>query len=380
MKKYMSFVINKEGKKKIIFNYETSNKQLEKALKRNKLFIIKTFIIKKEDLKDTELLNFFIKLRIFIESGYQFYDAINYFSDYKKMKNYIRKIKYYLRNGEKIDFIFKNSGLNLKEIDFIILKIGEESGDLLKSFSIIENRLKTRIKLRREVKKILVYPEILLFFIFLILIFLGKFLLPNFVILLKEMNIEVSKTTRGIIWFSNNFIYLGIIFSIVIFIIKNIKIKEKILNYIFKSKKIKNYLMGLYKLNLLESLIILLKSDINLVYAIKILEKEELNKNRKKGLKNILVNFEEGKNIEVSFRKSEFFNKKDLEFIRLGEKSGELVKSLEIIYNNNKKDRENKIEIIIKLLEPFTIIIIGIVIFFIFKGIYFPLLKIIDSI
>ncbi|MDP0507022.1 MAG: type II secretion system F family protein [Fusobacterium sp. JB019] len=380
MKKYMSFVINKEGKKKIIFNYETSNKQLEKALKRNKLFIIKTFIIKKEDLKDTELLNFFIKLRIFIESGYQFYDAINYFSDYKKMKNYIRKIKYYLRNGEKIDFIFKNSGLNLKEIDFIILKIGEESGDLLKSFSIIENRLKTRIKLRREVKKILVYPEILLFFIFLILIFLGKFLLPNFVIILKEMNIEVSKTTRGIIWFSNNFIYLGIIFSIVIFIIKNIKIKEKILNYIFKSKKIKNYLMGLYKLNLLESLIILLKSDINLVYAIKILEKEELNKNRKKGLKNILVNFEEGKNIEVSFRKSEFFNKKDLEFIRLGEKSGELVKSLEIIYNNNKKDRENKIEIIIKLLEPFTIIIIGIVIFFIFKGIYFPLLKIIDSI
>ena len=380
MKKYMSFVINKEGKKKIIFNYETSNKQLEKSLKRNKLFIIKTVIIKKEDLKDTELLNFFIKLRIFIESGYQFYDAINYFSDYKKMKNYIKKIKYYLRNGEKIDFIFKNSGLNLKEIDFIILKIGEESGDLLKSFSIIENRLKTRIKLRREVKKILVYPEILLFFIFLILIFLGKFLLPNFVIILKEMNIEVSKTTRGIIWFSNNFIYLGIIFSIVIFIIKNIKIKEKILNYIFKSKKIKNYLMGLYKLNLLESLIILLKSDINLVYAIKILEKEELNKNRKKGLKNILVNFEEGKNIEVSFRRSEFFNKKDLEFIRLGEKSGELVKSLEIIYNNNKKDRENKIEIIIKLLEPFTIIIIGIVIFFIFKGIYFPLLKIIDSI
>ncbi|MFK4786057.1 type II secretion system F family protein [Fusobacterium sp. MFO224] len=381
MNKYMSFIFNKEGKKKVVFNDEVSKKDLKKIFKENKQFLIKTFVIKKHNLKDSELLNFFIKLRIFVESGYQFYDAINFFSSYKRFKNYTKRMKNSLKNGEKISFIFKDSGLNLKKIDFIILKTGEESGNLVKSFLIIEDRLKNRIKLKRKLKKILIYPEILLIFVLLIIIFLGKFILPNFVDMLNEMEITISKTTKWIIWFANNFLYIAALIITMIFILKKLKkINYIFFNCIYKVKIIRNYITNLYKENFLEALLILLKSDIDLVYAIRILEKEELNKNFKIKLNNILFNFEAGKNIEYSFKESKIFNNGELDFIRLGEKSGELVKTLEIIYSNNKKDMENKIEIIIKLLEPFTIIIMGIVILFIFKGIYFPLLKIIDNI
>ena len=95
---------------------------------------------------------------------------------------------------------------------------------------------------------------------------------------------------------------------------------------------------------------------------------------------SLSCDFESGKSIEESFDNTNLFNKSELGFIKLGEQSGDLIKVLEIIHKNNKKNIENKIEIIIKLLEPFTIIIIGLVILFIFKGIYFPLLKIIDNI
>ena len=146
-----------------------------------------------------------------------------------------------LKNGEKISFIFKDSGLNLKKIDFIILKTGEESGNLVKSFLIIEDRLKNRIKLKRKLKKILIYPEILLIFVLLIIIFLGKFILPNFVDMLNEMEITISKTTKWIIWFANNFLYIAALIITMIFILKKLKkINYIFFNFIFKFKIIKN--------------------------------------------------------------------------------------------------------------------------------------------
>lgn len=380
MNKYISLILNKHGKKRIVFNEEVSKCDLKKELKSNHQFLIKAIVLKKIIVRESEILNFFVKLRIFVESGYQFYDAINSFSNDKKIGCYIDRMKTSLKNGEKIEFIFRNSGLNFKKIDLIILKSGEESGNLIKSFLIIEDRLKNRINLKSKIKKIMIYPEILITFILVIFIFFGKLILPNFVEMLKEMKVEVSRTTISIIWFSNNFYFVFLLLLVSRMILTKIKISDFFIKLGFKFKFISDFIVKLYKENFLEALLILLKSNIALVHSIKILEKEELNKIFKDKLKDLLFNFESGKSIEESFKNSNLFNKTELDFVELGEQSGELIKVLEIIHKNNKKNIENKIEIIIKLLEPFTIIIIGIVILFIFKGIYFPLLKLIDNI
>jgi len=380
MNRYISLILNKQGKKRIVFNNELSKNDLKKELKSKDQFLIKSVLLKKNIINEKEILFFFTKLRIFVESGYQFYDAINSFSKDKRIKSYIKRMKSSLKNGEKIEFIFKNSGLNLKKIDLIILKSGEESGNLMESLVIIENRLKTRINFKNKLKKIMIYPKILMGFIFVIFIFFGKLILPNFADMLKEMKIEVSKTTMLIIWFSDNFYILGLSFLVIKKIFKNLKKNSFFRNLGFKIKFINDLIITFYKDNFLEALLILLNSNIDLVYSIKILKNEESNKNFKEKLINLLFDFESGKSIEESFDNTNLFNKSELGFIKLGEQSGDLIKVLEIIHKNNKKNIENKIEIIIKLLEPFTIIIIGLVILFIFKGIYFPLLKIIDNI
>ncbi|MFA6708168.1 MAG: type II secretion system F family protein [Fusobacterium sp.] len=380
MNRYMSLILNKRGKKKIVFSNELSKNDLKKELKNKDQFLIKSILLKKNIINEKEILFFFTKLRIFVESGYQFYDAIDSFSKDKRIKSYINRMKTSLKNGEKIEFIFKNSGLNLKKIDLIILKSGEESGNLIESLVIIENRLKNRINLKDKLKKIMIYPKILMGFILIIFIFFGKFILPNFVNMLKEMKIEISETTILIIWFSDNFYILGLFFLIIKKIFKNLKKNSCFENLSFNIKFINNLITIFYKDNFLEALLILLNSNIDLVYSIKILKDEETNKNFKEKLKNLLFDFESGKSIEESFNNTKIFNKSELGFIKLGEQSGDLINVLEIIQKNNKKQIENKTEIIMKLLEPFTIVIIGIVILFIFKGIYFPLLKIIDNI
>lgn len=380
MNRYMSLILNKRGKKKIVFSNELSKNDLKKELKNKDQFLIKSILLKKNIINEKEILFFFTKLRIFVESGYQFYDAIDSFSKDKRIKSYINRMKTSLKNGEKIEFIFKNSGLNLKKIDLIILKSGEESGNLIESLVIIENRLKNRINLKDKLKKIMIYPKILMGFILIIFIFFGKFILPNFVNMLKEMKIEISETTILIIWFSDNFYILGLFFLIIKKIFKNLKKNSYFENLSFNIKFINNLITIFYKDNFLEALLILLNSNIDLVYSIKILKDEETNKNFKEKLKNLLFDFESGKSIEESFNNTKIFNKSELGFIKLGEQSGDLINVLEIIQKNNKKQIENKTEIIMKLLEPFTIVIIGIVILFIFKGIYFPLLKIIDNI
>lgn len=383
MKKYISLVLSKEGKIKIILQNAFSKEELRFLLKRKNYFLLRTIKLKNLKIKEKEKLNFFIKLRIFVESGYQFYDAINSFEKRKGKKFYIEKMKKLLKKGEKIELIFRKSGLNLKKIDLIILKSGEESGNLVKSFLLIEKRLKKRLELKNKIKKIMLYPKVLVGFIVFILIFLGKMLLPNFVEILSEMNIKTSKTTILIIWFSDNFIFiiLALFFlkKIIFEILKKPLLKNKIEKYILKSKKLDQMFMEIYKQNFLEALLVLLKANITIVQAIEILEKEEKNLHFRKKLNILLFNFKNGKNIENSFEKSGIFNNSELDFIYLGEKSGEIVKVLKIISDSSKSKIENKIDVFIKLLEPFTIIIIGIVILFVFKGIYFPLLKMIDN-
>lgn len=76
----------------------------------------------------------------------------------------------------------------------------------------------------------------------------------------------------------------------------------------------------------------------------------------------------------------EIFSKTEIELIKTGEESGELVEILELISQRTKENLKQKTDIGIKTAEPLLIIIIGIIIGIVFLGIYMPVFQMMDGI
>ena len=167
-------------------------------------------------------------------------------------------------------------------------------------------------------------------------------------------------------------VILGMIFLFFRNYIKNNKVnyeknilKIKIIGKIYREIKILDFSQNMYSL---------LCSKIELIQALELCFKNTEGF-FKKELEKIVVKLKKGKEITKSFGNSAFFDREYISFLNIGEKTGDMETAFsnltEIYY-----DRVNeKIKLFLKILEPVSIIIIGIIIGFIVFSVMMPIFK-----
>lgn len=326
MKRFFYLVCDKIGNKKIGFLKGQSKNEVENFLRKKGYLIIKIkkIIFIQSEISKVELKDFFMKLKLFVKNGYQFYKIIEIFQGNEKLDFYIERMKKSINEGRDLHSIFEESGLPLKEVDIFILRAGEETGKLYNSFEGIEERISQEIEKQKRIKKILFYPVLVLSIVIVLLIFLGKFILPDFVNIIGKDRIPIF--TRVIIFLANNIIYV-FLFLIIFFIgIKKLykNKKERIIKFFLKNKILSKIIVGNFILYFSKILVILLESGISLSDAISIIIDSISNDFFRKKLliaKNHLI---KGKDIFYSLESMDIFDKVELEFIKTGEQSGEL--------------------------------------------------------
>lgn len=384
MKRFIYYIFDKSGKKKIGFLNKENREEAEIFLRENKFFIIKIFEINvyKKEISTELLLDFFIKLKFFVKNGYQFYRAIDFLEENTKFLDYTSRIKKSIRAGQKLTEIFRNSKLPLKEIDFALLKTGEESGDVYNIFSGIEERLREELERERRIKKIMLYPKIVICIIVILLFFLGKFILPNFVEIIGKEN--TALTTKSIIFFSENIQWVFFIFIFFLinfrYLKKNKKANELFFKYLMKIKLFRLMLENNFIIYFSKMLSIFLDAGITIGNGVEIIKNSITNiyfKDKLTKVKELLI---KGEDIHKAIEEMQIFKSSEMEFIKTGEETGELSEIFNILSLRRKEITLEKTEKYLKLLEPITIVVIGIVVGIIFIGVYSPILNLMDSI
>ena len=384
MKNFIYYVVDRNGKKKIGFSDEYEKEDVLKRLKENKFFVIKILKINifKKEISKKYLLDFFIKLEFFVKNGYQFYKIIEFLEEDEKFYYYIQKIKLSIRNGEKLSEIFKNSGLPLKEMDLAILRASEETGSVYESFKGIAERLKEKLDREKKIGKIMIYPKIVSSVILILLFFLGKFILPNFVEIIGMEN--TALVTKSIIFFSENILWVFFIFAffygIIKFLLKKQEFRKILFRIFLKIDFIRKIIENNFILYFSQMINIFLESGITVSNGIEIIRNSISNEFFREKLditKELLKN---GEDIYTSIKEMKIFNKGELELIKTGEETGELSEMFRLIFIRRKETQEYKIDRYIKFLEPLTIIIIGLFVGVIFIGVYSPILNMMSSI
>lgn len=384
MKNFIYYAVDRDGKKRIGFSDEYRKEDVLKNLKVNKFFVIKILKINifNKRISKKYLLDFFIKLEFFVKNGYQFYRIIEFLEEDKNFFYYIQKIKLSIRNGEKLSEIFKNSGLPLKEMDLAILRASEETGNIYESFKGIGERLKEELDREKKIRKIMIYPKIVSSVILILLFFLGKFILPNFVEIIGMEN--TALVTKSIIFFSENILWVFFIFvffcGMVKFLLNKQKFREMLFRIFLKINFIRKIIENNFVLYFSQLINIFLESGITVSNGIEIIRNSISNEFFREKLditKDLLKN---GKDIYTSIKEMKIFDKGELELIKTGEETGELSEMFRLIFIRRKEIQEYKIDRYIKFLEPLTIIIIGLFVGVIFIGVYSPILNMMSSI
>lgn len=376
----------KKGELKFGLQRHQDLKSLRSFLNAQQIFIKRIYalpnIIEKSNKK--ELLIFFTQTRILLKNHYSFSRIIELLSENKMLSVYATKIGVELKKGNSLYNSLKKSGLHLKNSDLMIIKAGEESGNIYYAFCIIEKQLLRTRKLKKDLKKLMLYPSITFFLTIILVIFIGKYIMPDFVKTLTNSSLQLPTITKIVIYFSNNSFYFLIILVILIFSIKicfkKTKFRYFLFNFLIKFNFIKNMLNKFFILHFISILKELFSSGITITESIEIIKKE-LKYDYFISKLDFAEDFlKKGNTIHSSFKTMNIFSKLDLELLKLGEESGELENIFSTIKDNLNIEFEEKINIALKLIGPFSILILGIFIGSIFIGMYLPVFQIMDSI
>ena len=267
-------------------------------------------------------------------------------------------------------------------MDLAILRASEETGSVYESFKGIAERLKEELDREKKIGKIMIYPKIVSSVILILLFFLGKFILPNFVEIIGMEN--TALVTKSIIFFSENILWVFFIFAffygIIKFLLKKQEFRKILFRIFLKIDFIRKIIENNFILYFSQMINIFLESGITVSNGIEIIRNSISNEFFREKLditKELLKN---GEDIYTSIKEMKIFNKGELELIKTGEETGELSEMFRLIFIRRKETQEYKIDRYIKFLEPLTIIIIGLFVGVIFIGVYSPILNMMSSI
>jgi len=270
-----------------------------------------------------------------------------------------------------------------------MVRAGEESGSLSDSLKIVSDQLEKSYILRKKIKGAMMYPMIVIGAMFVIGILMLMYVVPTLTDTFKELDVELPASTQFVIFISdflaeNPILAFTVIFfsiSIFIFSLKT-KIGKRVSEFvILRIPIIGKIAKQSNSARTARTLSSLLSSGVDMVGAISITRDVVQNSYYKEVLDNAKMNVQKGIPLSDSFKKRE-----DLypilvgEMIEVGEETGKLSEMLlqvAIFYENEVDIATKNISTIV---EPFLMVIIGIVVGFFALSMITPMYSLSDAI
>ena len=297
----------------------------------------------------------------------------------KEIKNRIMKTVRTIEEGNLLGKAFGNLTQSKEFLELI--RIGEETGNLEIIFKNLFEKYKFREKIKKDIRNLSIYPVTVIITAFIIVTILLKIVVPKFTVIYSDLDQELPELTKTIVRISEITDRYGLIililiisgiFLILFFKKNNQKYFEKILLKIFifgeiyKNIVVLNFTQNMYSLtdagvSFLESLKMCINSG-------NILLNEEIRK--------IIFRLEKGTGIKKSFENLNFFDEEYKGFLRIGEKTGKMTVSFENLTGIYSEKVQERTQLLLKVMEPLSIIFIGIIIGIIIFAIMLPIFKI----
>lgn len=344
-------------------------------------------------VKTQEIITFAKNLAVMIDAGLAVSRALSILQKQSKNKRLVailEKIGASINGGETLSKSLEARPDVFSGLFVSMVKAGEESGKLSYSLRVIADQLEKSNSLSKKIKGAMVYPTVIVSLMVVIGILMMVYMVPTLTETFKGLNIELPLPTRIIIAISDflraNFILtLVVIAGAVSGFLSGLKTKrgKSMLDFvILRAPMIKNMAKEVNAARTARTLSSLISSGVDIVSAIGITSNVLQNHYFKNLLDIAAKQVEVGELLSVSLANTNgnLYPVFVGEMLAVGEETGKMTEMLDNIATYYENEVDQKTKDLSTIIEPFLMILIGIVVGVFAIAMMLPTYSLVDAI
>jgi type IV pilus assembly protein PilC len=334
---------------------------------------------------------FFQLLSILLESGLSITDSFSILIGQTKKKKFVavlEQVQQLLNEGVTLSDALAKFPKHFTTFEVFSVKMGENSGNVVKILSDLGLYHEKRIRLQRKFTQALSYPIVVLIIAGVVLTFMIAFVVPMFEDSFKRFNTELPAMTRFVLGASTVLRDWGLLFLLVmsagIFLLIRFKdtvaVRRVLTGIVMRTPLIGQVVFKIQLSRFCYSLALMLKSKVNLDQALMLLEQVTMFHPLQRVIGPIRKDVMEGETIYDAFRKHAIFPSVLLQMVKVGERTARLDQMMDNLGKTLEEEGETGVATLTSLLEPMLIVFLGVVVGVILLSMYLPMFEMTNTV
>ena len=300
-----------------------------------------------------------------------------------KVKSMVLAIRSKVVEGHSLASSLQEFPQSFPELYRATVAAGEHSGHLDLVLEQLAEYTESRYRTLKKVQGAMIYPIVLTFFAFVIVVGMLTFVVPKIVAVFENSKQELPLITRILIgtseflqswWWLLGLIMVGLFFGFQR-ALKNPDFRKRFDAWTLKAPLLGKINRGLDSSRVASTLSILSRSGVPLVEAMRIAGQVASNVCIRESVLDGAVKLKEGSSLFAALDGSGHFPPMMMQMIASGENSGELDSMLARAATNQERELEDLIDTIVALFEPLMLVVMGGVVMLIVLSIMMPILS-----
>ncbi len=335
-------------------------------------------------VSDVNLLFFVKHLAIMLKAGIAIFEALTMLKEQAKgrMKIVLQSVLDRVESGETLSDALSKYPKDFPELFVQLVGSGELSGTLEKNLNYISEFMEKEIDLKKKVRGAMLYPAIVFVAVIGLTMAVGLFVLPQIIPLFASLDVKLPLSTRVLIWFAEFFRDYGIL--VVIFVILGsfltpvfleLKMMKPISHRIYLRLPIAGTIIRYLSISrFFRVLATLMDAGLPIDESLAISGKIIHNVRYRNSIGKMRTSVMQGNDLaDIMAQNSFLFPVLVGHMMKVGEKSGNLVDSLNYVGIFYESEADDKLKNLSTLLEPVLLIFIGSVVAFVAISIIGPI-------
>ena len=301
----------------------------------------------------------------------------------KKFSQVLLNINEDITEGNSLSSAMKKYPSIFDEIYTSTIYAGETSASLSEVFLDLSNYLDKEAKVRSQVVGALVYPAILFFVSLAVIYSLLTFVLPQVVEQFVTSNVELPLLTRSLLYFSDIFPFILLVFFLVISTIyllqtTNIMSKhyqQRTAKYFLSTPLIGQIILYDQTARFCSSMRLMTKAGLNTVDSLQIAQNTFRNKYLSHQVTGVVNKVVSGTSISKAFSQARIFPDVFKQLLSSGDMGSQVSEMFEKTKEFLDQEVDTRRNILLTLLQPIVILTMGIFVMLIVLSIMLPLLQ-----
>ena len=301
-----------------------------------------------------------------------------------RMKDMLTDIKTNIEGGSALHESLAKYPVQFDELFVNLVKAGESAGVLDTVLDTIASYKENIESLKGKIKKAMFYPAIVIAVAILVSCILLMFVVPQFEAVFKNFGADLPAFTQMLVgasrfmvsyWWVMLLIVAGSIFAVIMLYKRSERFQHLVGRMLLKVPVVGNILRQSAIARYARTLGVTFRAGVPLVEALDSVANATGSVVYNDAVKRIREDVSIGHQLQLAMRQTNLFPNMVVQMVAIGEEAGALDKMLFKVAEFYEEEVNNAVDALASLLEPFIMVIIGVLVGGMVIGMYLPIFK-----